>query len=81
MERLANLKAGADNAAELADLTDREREVLTLLAQGLDNAQITARLGISKATVRNYVSSIYSKLGLNSRAEAVVWACERGVVV
>lgn len=81
MERLANLKAGAVSPGEVADLTEREREVLVLLAQGFDNAQIAARMGIGKATVRNYASRIYSKLNLKSRAEAVVWARERGLVL
>jgi pimeloyl-ACP methyl ester carboxylesterase/DNA-binding CsgD family transcriptional regulator len=60
------------------DLTTREREVLELLAQGLDNGAIAGRLGTSEKTVRNQVSIIFSKLGVNSRARAVVRAREAG---
>ena len=63
-------------AHELA--SPREREVLGLLSEGLDNAQIAVRLDISEKTVRNHVSSVYDKLGVWSRAQAVVFARERG---
>ena len=56
----------------------RENEVLELLAQGLDNTTIGKRLGISERTARNHVSIILSKLGVNSRAQAIVRAREAG---
>jgi NarL family two-component system response regulator LiaR len=59
-----------------ADLTDRERDVLALLAQGLTNIQIGAQLNISRATVKFHVSSILSKLGVASRTEAVALAVQ-----
>jgi DNA-binding NarL/FixJ family response regulator len=62
----------------LDELTPREREVLEVIAQGLDNAGIAARLKISEKTARNHVSLIFSKLGVNSRAEVIVLAREAG---
>lgn len=59
-------------------LTAREREILNSVAQGLDNHAIGARLSISEKTVRNHVSTIFSKLGVNSRPQAIVWAREAG---
>jgi len=60
------------------DLTSREREVLEFIAQGLDNSRISTRLKISEKTVRNHVSTIFSKLGVNSRAHTVVVARDAG---
>jgi DNA-binding NarL/FixJ family response regulator len=61
------------------DLTDREREVLDQIARGLDNTSIGRLLFISEKTVRNYVSSIFSKLHVNTRPEAIVIAREAGL--
>lgn len=60
------------------DLTERETEVLECIAAGKNNEQIASELGLSYATVRNYVARLYGKLGVHSRAEAVIWARERG---
>jgi two-component system, NarL family, response regulator LiaR len=62
------------------DLTDREREVLALMTEGLNNRVIGERLYISSSTVKNHVSSILSKLGTISRTQAVALAVERGLV-
>jgi pimeloyl-ACP methyl ester carboxylesterase len=62
----------------LAGLTPREHDVLELVARGLDNHSIAVRLGISEKTVRNQVSSIFSKLGVNTRARAIVRARDAG---
>jgi pimeloyl-ACP methyl ester carboxylesterase/DNA-binding CsgD family transcriptional regulator len=62
----------------LDDLTARENQVLELLARGLDNETIGTQLGISGKTVRNQVSIIFSKLGVNSRAQAIVRARDAG---
>lgn len=62
------------------DLTPREREVLQLVAAGWPNGAIARELELSLTTIRNYVGRIYPKLGVHSRAEAVVWARERGLI-
>lgn len=61
------------------ELSDRERETLELLAQGLSNKEMASKLYLGEKTVRNYVSDIYSKLQVASRAEAVVKAREAGL--
>jgi DNA-binding NarL/FixJ family response regulator len=58
-------------------LSERETEVLVLLAQGLTNRQIAEALFLSPETVKTYVSRLYAKLGVSNRASAVVWAMER----
>ncbi len=68
----------ADPAA-LAELTDREGEVLALVAEGLNNEEIAARLWISKATARTHVSHIMVKLGARDRAQLVVKAFRAGL--
>jgi DNA-binding NarL/FixJ family response regulator len=63
------------------ELTDREGEILQLLALGLANKQIAARLGISEHTVKFHVSAIYSKLGVTNRTEAVSRGARLGLIV
>jgi pimeloyl-ACP methyl ester carboxylesterase/DNA-binding CsgD family transcriptional regulator len=67
--------------AAFSELTDRETEVLTLVARGLGNGQIAERLRISDKTVRNHVTNIFWKIGATSRAEAIVRAREAGIGV
>lgn len=62
-------------------LTPREREVLALLAEGIGNKAIAARLGISEHTAKFHVNAILAKLGAGSRAEAIVLAARQGLVV
>ncbi len=65
---------------ELEVLTDREREVLALVAEGLTNAQIAERLVLSPATARTHVGRLFAKLGARHRAQLVVLAYETGLV-
>jgi DNA-binding NarL/FixJ family response regulator len=70
----------ARDAARLDELTDREHEVLRLMARGATNAEIAATLYVAEATVKTHVGSIFGKLGVRDRAAAIVFAYDHGVV-
>jgi DNA-binding NarL/FixJ family response regulator len=76
--RLSGLVAGRE-ATAFPGLTDREHQVLDLMSQGLDNTSIAQHLHLSPKTVRNLVSSVFLKLGVSSRAEAVARARDAGL--
>ncbi len=63
----------------IASLSPRQRELLELIAQGRDNAQIAALLALSEKTVRNHITAIFAKLGVENRARAIVLAREHGM--
>jgi DNA-binding NarL/FixJ family response regulator len=71
--------AHAGAAAAFPDLTGREREILDLIARGRANGQIAEQLGLSTKTVRNHVSSIFTKMQVVDRAQAIVKAREAGI--
>jgi DNA-binding NarL/FixJ family response regulator len=74
-------RPGDQTAAVLAALTPRETQVLRLVAEGLSNPEIAARLQVTEETVKTHVSRVLSKLGLRGRTQAVVTAYESGLVV
>jgi two-component system response regulator DevR len=71
---LERVRSGPETARELADLTERELELLALIAEGLTNRQIGERMFLAEKTVKNYVSSILAKLGVERRTQAAVLA-------
>jgi DNA-binding NarL/FixJ family response regulator len=71
---LDRVRNGEQSPEELSMLTEREREIITLIAEGLTNRQIGNRLHLAEKTVKIYVSSILAKLGLESRTQAAVLA-------
>ena len=80
VEKLANLTGRQPpDAPGAGELSPRVREVVGLMARGLSDEQIAARLGVSRNTVRNHVSASYSKLGVHCRSALVIWARERGL--
>ena len=73
---LARLREGEPSDPRLASLTDREREVLNLIADGLSNREIGSALFLSEKTVKNYVSGLFAKLGMQRRTQAAVYGAD-----
>jgi DNA-binding NarL/FixJ family response regulator len=80
VEEFARRPGAEDAPPELAELTPRELEVLRLVARGRSNREVAEALVLSEATVKTHVGSVLGKLGLGDRVQAVVFACEHGVV-
>jgi DNA-binding NarL/FixJ family response regulator len=78
--RLMNFFSGAKPPQIFPELTDREREILQLIAHGYNNAEIAEKLFLAPKTVRNHISNIFSKLQVADRAQAVIKARDAGMV-
>lgn len=72
-------RAAARSALPLDDLSERERNVLECIARGLDNAEIAASLGLSEKTVRNHITRVFDKIGVQHRYQAIVRARDAGL--
>ena len=70
---MTKLRSGAERPDPLAELTDQERVLLELLGEGLTNKQIAARMFLAEKTVKNYVSRLLTKLGMQRRTQAAVF--------
>jgi NarL family two-component system response regulator LiaR len=77
---LRQFSSDTEPATPIEPLTEREIEVLQLIARGLTNEQLGKKLFISEATVRTHVSHILGKLGLGNRTQAALWALRKGIV-
>lgn len=73
---MAKLRGGAEKQDPLSGLTDQERTLLGLLSEGLTNKQIADRMFLAEKTVKNYVSRLLAKLGMERRTQAAVFATE-----
>ncbi|MEZ4706722.1 MAG: response regulator transcription factor [Caldilineaceae bacterium] len=76
LDKLIHIQPSIYSTTE--QLTTREQDLLTMLSRGLDNIGIAKELNLAEQTVRNYLSRLYSKLGIASRNEAIVWAIKNG---
>lgn len=81
VHRARAVAGGVEAAARTAAaLTEREREVLSLVAQGLDNSEIARELYLSPTTVKRHVSAILAKLEVGNRVQAAIWAVRAGII-
>ena len=80
MARVARRRPAPEAGGALATLTERERDVLALLARGMSNTELAATLDVSEATAKTHVSHVLTKLGVRDRVQAVIYAYETGFV-
>lgn len=80
LERYGTPKPSAPGGTALPALTEREREILQLVAEGLSNAEIAARLVLSETTIKTHISNLLRKLGVRDRVQAVIAAYDSGLV-
>ncbi len=81
LDRFASSFPGGDTReSPLTSLTEREREILTLLARGLSNAELASKLFLSEPTIKTHLSSVFRKLGVRDRVQAVIAAYDAGLV-
>ena len=76
----SNVRPRLAAAARIDELTDREHDVLRLMARGATNGEIAGELFVSEATVKTHVGAIFTKLGVRDRAAAIVFAFDHGLV-
>jgi DNA-binding NarL/FixJ family response regulator len=80
VERTRGTRGGEASTEVVEQLTERELEVLRLLAEGLDNNEIGLRLYLSPTTVKRHISAIFMKLGVSNRVQAAIWAVRAGLL-
>ena len=73
-------RSHGNRRADLNELSTRETEVIRLIAEGLSNKEISARLGLSEKTIKNHISRIFSKLNIYARTQAAVHAIKLGLL-
>jgi DNA-binding NarL/FixJ family response regulator len=78
LEKLVQGQSKRGGTDILTSLTDRDRDLLEAISQGWDNNRIARELHLAEQTVRNYTSRLYDRIGVTTRAEAIVWARNRG---
>lgn len=76
----SNVRPRLAEAARIEELTDREHEVLRLMARGATNGEVAGKLFVSEATVKTHVGAVFAKLGVRDRAAAIVFAFDHGLV-
>jgi DNA-binding NarL/FixJ family response regulator len=79
MQEISDNQQPDTDKQKIASLTEREREVITLVGEGLKNKQIAARLFISETTVTHHLSSVFSKLEVSDRLELIIYAFRHGL--
>jgi DNA-binding NarL/FixJ family response regulator len=75
-EKMRQVGSGKADQAKEPNLSDQDRDILKLMAAGLDNARIATQVNLAEKTVRNYLSRIYRELGVHSDREAIAWLKE-----